>query len=303
MTAVFDVLTQNILPIFVVAALGYWLRRSFFLDKRVLARLAFYALTPSLVFTSLTRSALPTDELGRLALFAAGVILTMGAVGWLAARLLRLDREGTLILMVGLMFVNAGNYGLTLNQLRYGEPGLARAVVYYVVSTCLLYTIGVLLVSAGRQSLRTAAVKLLRLPALYAVVGALIVYSFSLPLPAPLADGIALAGNGAIPVMLIVLGMNLADLRGAADLRLAVPAATIRLVAGPLVAVTIAGVIGLQGLGRATSIIEASMPTAVITTVLATEYDLAPTAMTAVVVVSTLASPLTVATVIAFLGL
>jgi predicted permease len=201
------------------------------------------------------------------------------------------------------MFVNGGNYGLTLNRLRYGEEGLTRALVYYVTSTLVLYTIGVFLASMGELDWRQTMAKLGRLPVVYAAVLAVIVYTFNLSIPAPLMRGIEVAGTGAIPVMLLVLGMQMADLQGELNLRLAVPAVTLRLLVGPVIAVFTAMLLNLQELSRATSIIEASMPPAVITIILATEFDLQPTAVTAIVVVATLLSPLTLALTINLLGL
>jgi malate permease and related proteins len=65
----------------------------------------------------------------------------------------------------------------------------------------------------------------------------------------------------------------------------------------------VASVVGLTGLGRSVSIIEASMPTAVINIILATEFELPSTAVTSIVIWSTLLSSLTVALVISLLGL
>jgi predicted permease len=45
------------------------------------------------------------------------------------------------------------------------------------------------------------------------------------------------------------------------------------------------------------------MPPAVFTIILATEFELEPTAVTSIVMVSTLLSPLTIATTITLLGL
>jgi predicted permease len=59
----------------------------------------------------------------------------------------------------------------------------------------------------------------------------------------------------------------------------------------------------LQGLGRAVSILEASMPTAVIAIILATEYDVQPAAVTSTVVASTLLSVVSLPLVIYLLGL
>ena len=297
------VLTQNILPIFIVAAFGFALQRWIGVEKRPLSTIVMNVLSPCLVFASLVGSELPGDELVALALFTVLAILIMSVVAFVSARLLRLGRTETIALLVVTMFVNGGNYGLTLNQLRYGDPGLARAVVYYTTSTVMLYTIGIFLSSMGEMTWREALGRLLRFPAVYAAVLAILVYSFNIPLPAPLMRGIEVAGAGAIPVMLLVLGMQLADLKTIASLRLTLQAVGLRLIVGPLIAVLVATIVGLSGLGRSTSIIESSMPPAVFTIILATEFDLEPTAVTSIVLVSTLLSPLTIATAITLLGL
>ncbi|WP_420631869.1 AEC family transporter [Candidatus Leptofilum sp.] len=303
MADIIFVLTQNILPIFVVAGFGFALQRWLGVDKRPLSTIVLNVLSPCLVFSSLVGSQLPGDELASLALFAVSNVLLMGSVAYLAGRVLRLPRRQTIALMVVTMFVNGGNYGMTLNQLRYGDPGLVRAVVYYTTSTIMLYTIGIFISSMGKMPWRTALRRLLRFPAVYAAVLAIIVYSFQIPLPVPLLRGIEVAGAGAIPVMLLVLGMQLADLKTVASLRFALPALGLRLLLGPLVGLLLATLIGLSGLGRSTSIIEASMPPAVFTIILATEFDLEPTAVTSIVLLSTLLSPLTIATAITLLNL
>jgi predicted permease len=150
---------------------------------------------------------------------------------------------------------------------------------------------------------RSSLARLVRVPAVYAVVLAVIVYSAQVPIPAPLMRAIDLAAAGAIPAMIVILGMNIARLQSLSTLRLTLPAVTLRLIGGAVVAALVAGLIGLSGLGRSISIIEASTPTAVLTTVLATEFDMEPGAVTSVVVLSTLASPITLALVINLLRL
>ena len=283
--------------------MGYGLRAGLGLDKRTLSTLTFYVLSPALVFSSLVNSGLPGGELAQLALFTVIVTLLFGVVALVASKLMRLSRADTIAMLLVVMFVNGGNYGLTLNRLRFGEEGLARATVYFVVSTMLVYTLGVFIASMGQANWRDSLKRLLKLPAFYAVVLAVVVYSLSIPVPSPLMRGIELAGTGAIPVMLIVLGMQIADLKSLSRVQLAVPASFIRLIIGPIIAVLVAGWLGMQGLGRATSIIEASMPTAVVTTILATEFNVRPGLVTSTVVLSTLLSAITLPLVITLLGL
>ncbi|HIP72585.1 MAG TPA: AEC family transporter [Anaerolineae bacterium] len=297
------VLTQNILPIFIVASFGFALQRWIGIDKKSLSSVVMNVLSPALVFVSLVNSQVPTGELAHLALFAILNILLMGVIGVIVARLLRLSRVDMVALLIVIMFVNGGNYGLTLNQLRYGDNGLARAVAYYTTSTVLLYTLGIFIASMGKMTWRQSLRRLMRFPAVYAAVLAIVVYNFGLTVPAPFMRGIEIAGAGAIPVMLLVLGAQLADLRGVTDERLTLTAVPLRLLVGPLVGVLVAAFLGLTGLGRSTSIIEASMPPAVFTIILATEFELKPPVVTGVVVIATLLSPFTIATVITVLGL
>lgn len=300
---IIEVLSQNILPIFLVAGLGFWLRRYKGVDTRPVASVVFNGFSPALVFSSLVGTQLPVIELGQLALFAILVISVMGLVGFVVGRLLRLEKIDVAVLLIALMFVNGGNYGLTLNQLRYGDAGLSLAIVYYIMSTILTYTVGVLIVSVGRTPWQDSLKGLAGVPAIYAVGLAIVVYSLRIPVPGPLMSAIDVAAGGAIPAMILVLGMNLADLKGMGQLRLTIPAVSLRLLLGPVVAVGVAALVGLEGLGRSVSIIEASMPSAVMTTVLATEYGAKPATMTGIVVLSTLLSPITLSVLINLLQL
>ena len=303
MNNILAVFTQNILPILIVAGCGFALQKWKTLDKQTLSKVTLYILSPALVFSSLVKSELKTGELGSLVLFTILAMAAMAIIAFLLARMMRLSRRETAALVITVVFVNGGNYGLTLNQLRYGDAGLSLAIVYYATSTILLYSVGILIASMGRLHWKAALKRLLSLPPIYAAVGAILVYFFAIPLPGPLMSAIDILGRGAIPVMLLVLGMQMADMQGNGALRLTIPAIGLRLLVGPLVAVLVAGLVGLQGLSRSVGIIEASMPTAVITIILATEFELQPTAVTSIVIGSTLLSPITLSLMITLLGL
>lgn len=303
MNTILEVITQNILPIFIVAGLGFWLRRSRGIPTRPVSSVVFNVFSPSLVFVSLVNSRLGGEELLRLIVFALISILAMGLLALTTGRLMRLSRTDVIALVLVVMFVNGGNYGLTLNQLRYGDEGLSRAVVYYLTGTTLIYTLGVFLASMGSNGGRVALARLVRVPPLYGVVLALFVFVSGITVPRPLMSALEITADGAIPAMLLVLGMNMAEMDGLASWRLVVPAVSLRLLVAPFVAVALAAVVGLRGLSYSTSIIEASMPTAVFTTILATEYNVQVAAVTKTVVVSTLLSPLTLAVIITILAL
>lgn len=303
MNVFFYVLTHNILPIMMVASFGYLLRKRLPLQVGTLSSVVFNILSPCLVFSSLANSELPGNELIELVGFSILNILGVGVLALVLARLMRLERIELATFLIVAMFVNGGNYGLTLLQLRYGDGGLSRGVVYYVTSTVLVYTLGVAIASMGRVNWRDTLRRMVRLPAVYAAVLAIIVYSFSIPIPSPIMSGITIAGSGAIPVMLLVLGMQIADMRPDSGGRYVWPAVGLRLIGGPLLGLAIAALLNLQGIGRSAMIIESAMPTAVITMILASEFGLPTSNVARIVVLSTLASPLTIAATVTLLGL
>ncbi len=303
MSEILNVVFNNILPIFLVAGVGFALRRWLALDKQTVSRLTFYVFSPALFFDLLVNSTVEAGELGQILLFAFVGISSMGLVGWIIGRILNLNRKHTIFLIFVAMFGNVGNMGLPLTELRYGMEGVARAGPFMVVSGMLIYTVGVILASYGSQSWRNSLQGLTRLPVLYAVVAAIVVSAFQLTVPTPLNSAITIAGRGAVPVMIIVLGMQMADVRDFGDVRIVLPAIGLRLIIAPLVAIGLTILFGFEGLTRSVSIIEMATPVAVATIIVATEFNLLPKAMTTAVVISTLLSPITLVAFIQIFGL
>jgi hypothetical protein len=101
--------------------------------------------------------------------------------------------------------------------------------------------------------------------------------------------------------MILVLGMQLERAKRPERPGVVATAVLVSLVLTPLAAIGLARLVGLEGPAFQAGVLQASMPTAVITTILALEYDALPDFVTSVVFVSTLLSPFTVTLMIAFL--
>lgn len=303
MSLLLNVFLDNLLPIFVCAGAGFALGRAFTLDLKTVTRISFYIFSPCLVFSSLLHAELSGGELGQLALFTGLVLAAMMALSAAAGLALRLDRRLLSTLIIAAVFVNGGNYGLAANRFAFGEAALARAVVFYIVSTIGVYTLGIFVASLGKQSVKQALKEVVTMPAFYAVLAAGLFRGTGWPLPLFADRAITLLGEAAIPVMLVILGLQIAQTRAVprARLRLIGVASALQLLAAPLVGLTLATLLGLTGPARQAAVLEASMPTAVITTILALQYDLDAEVMTGTVIVSTLLSPLTLTPLILFL--
>jgi predicted permease len=287
------IIRDNIIPIFLAIGAGFLATKLLKLDILTLSRVTFYVFSPCLVFDSLTHTRLQANEIGLVAFVAVLGMLINGALAWLVARLLKLERSMTVALMLVTMFVNAGNYGLSLNELAFGQEALARALIYFIISVAMIYSIGVFVTSTGRSSLLEAFVQVMKVPALYAVVAAFVVIWLNIPIPNPIATPIALLGDASIPAMLVVLGAQMAQVQRLERLPLVGMASVFRLVVGAGVILGLVTLFNIDGPARQALVIEASTPTAVLTTVLAVEYELEPAFVTSTVVISTLLSPLT----------
>jgi hypothetical protein len=301
MPAAIEVLWHVLAPIFLTAGAGYLLARQLAVRPQGLAKAAFYVFSPCLLFDKFSQSSLSADQMGRLALFATLTIAGSGLIAWTLARLLRYDRVLVAAFVLCAIAGNTGNYGLPTNQFAFGDAALEPAVIYYAIGTLVLSTAGIYVAASGRRTARQALRNVLSVPLAYAGLAGLLVWSTGIAVPLPIERFAGLAGQAAIPVMLIILGMQLADVRLRENLGPISLATAVKLLAGPLLGVLFASLLGMSGITRQAAIVEASVPTAVMAIVLATEYDTAPRFVAGVVMVSTLVSLVTMTLVLIYL--
>lgn len=293
-----QILQNDLLPILLMAGAGYVLAQVWRLDVETVSKIAFNALTPCLVFHLLTTSTLGGGEIGRLAVLTAIVVVAAGGAAWVASLPFRLDPPTRAGFLIAVMFANAGNYGLSVVMFAFGEQTAARAAIYFVANSVLTLTLGVAIASGGRAGRREVLVRVARVPVVYAIAAAAVVSLSGLSVPVPIARPVGLLAGAAIPVMLLVLGMQLHRHPWPGRPGLVAIALVLVLVGRPAFGWTASAVLGLSGPARDAAILESAMPTAVLATIVALEFRAAPAFVTAVVAVSTILSPLTVTGVI-----
>jgi malate permease and related proteins len=297
-----DVFVNNLLPILLLSGAGFALGKALKLDSRPLGRVIFYILSPVLVFNLLTSSKLAVESIILMMGYSASVMLIVAGIAFVLGKLLRLERSSLTAVVLTSMFANNGNYGLPLIAFAFGQEALAYASIYFVTNSLLLYTVGVLIASLGHLRLKEALLGLLKVPAIYAIILAVIFIRTGWVLPAPIQKTVELTAGGAVPAMLILLGLELQKVEWTHNLRaLSIPVVC-RLLIGPFIGWALAALFGMNNTARKDGIIDAGMSSAVMTTVLANEYKLDASLVTAIVFVSTILSPLTLTPLIYLLG-
>jgi predicted permease len=303
MVTLVSALTTIVLPILLVASAGFVLRRTQLItDSRPLARLSLYFFSPALVLDSIARSRLSSSDLVSLLAYTLLMAAVMGVIGYVLARLLNFDRLLTSAFLLTLMFVNAGNIGLPFNQFAFGAAGLARAAVYFVGNSILAQTLAVFIASRGRQSVKHSLAAVVKMPLAYAaIIGAWMSLSHWVP-PDPLSRALDLAANAAVPMMLVILGIELARARLGNSPLPVLLATILKLVVTPAVALVLAEVMRLRDVTRAVAVLEASMPTAVMASLIAIEFDTRSEFVTGVVLLTTFGSILTLVLLLLLMG-
>jgi predicted permease len=282
-----SIFASDILPVFVVAGIGFTLARFLQASVKTLAHIVFYALVPSLVFRMLVTSNIAGPQIGKMAVLAVLVAAGMGLIARFVAVPLRLSRAELSAFLLVVMFSNGGNYGLPVVLFAFGPEALSYGTVFFVVGSLMTYTVGVFLAAAGRRDARVTA--------------AAVVVATGLRLPPLVMRPITLLSDAALPMMLLVLGMQLERATLPDRPKVVLVAVGLSLMVAPLLALGLVWMLGLTGAARQAGVVLASMPVAVVTTILALEFDAAPAFVTSAVFVSTILSPFTLTPLIAYL--
>ena len=298
----FTTFANNLLPILLIAATGYILGKTLTVDSRTIGRIVFYIFSPLLVFNLMVTSQLNFGQAITTVEFTAAVIAIMGVLAFIFGKIFQLERPQLLAVILTVAFGNTGNYGLPLVKFAFGDEALAVASIFYVTTTILFNTVGVIIASLGNTDLKSAILGVFKLPIVYGVILALLVKATGFQIPVPLSRTIEIAANGAIPLMIVLLGLELTKIQWSHSFRALGVGVLTKLILGPIVGLLLASLFGLQGHSHQGSVIEAAMPAAVANTVIATEYKLEPSLVTAIVFLGTILSPLTLTPLIVFLS-
>jgi predicted permease len=285
------VLFEVILPIFLVGAAGALIGRLTRLDATLLTRIVLYLLGPALIFRSLYTSTVAGQDVLRIAAFVLILQASMLVVSRILGRALGWEDDTRAAGALVMTFANCGTYGLAVLLFAYGEVGFTLGVVFMLTSSFLQATLGVGIGAWHRgMRLRTWIGQAARVPWLYAFLLALLFRTTGWVLPVGVYRGIDLLASAAIPVQLILLGVQLArvPLRGVA--REAVWLTALKLALPPFLAWGLTTMLGVEGLLRSVLIVEASMPSAINALILSMHFKRRPELAATVVFLTTLLS-------------
>lgn len=274
-----------VFPIFVIVAAG-WLYARYRhsrggIDMTFANQLNMEIFVPALIFAALTAKSFDLAAYDRLAIGALLMLLGSGVLAWWLARVLG---EQPKTFVPPMMFVNAGNMGLPLMVLAFGEAALPAAVVLFFVENTLHYTLGTWLLDHKARLLN-----LWRVPVTFAALAAFAVNLAGIQVWPPLYTAIKLTGDVAVPLLLFSLGVRLAVSKFS-DLRIGLIGTVFRPLVGMLLAWGLAHLVGLSQRDAAMLLVFGALPPAVLNYVFAERYHQEPVKVASMVMLGNLGS-------------
>jgi hypothetical protein len=270
------VFTTAILPIVAVGGVGYLLGSVRDIDTDALNTVVVYVLAPALVFHSLATTTLAGSTLARITIAVVVFHVVAILVAEAAGRAVGASETALAALILVTAFPNTGNYGIPVSNFAFGETGRATAVVALSVQAVLIYTLGVYIAGRGSAGGVAAGVRqVFSVPLVYAVVAALGVRWLGLVPPADAAAmaTLQLVGDSAIPVMLLLVGIQLARTDVGSTLSAVGGAVALKMVVAPVLGVGVALAVGFSDpVVARTFVLETAMPSAVTPIILVGEF-------------------------------
>ncbi|PID25438.1 AEC family transporter [Sporosarcina sp. P7] len=282
-----------ILPIISVFAVGFILQRVKDLHIKSISSLSIYILTPALVFTSLYQADFNASYMTIL-IYMFSLFYAMVLLNKIIAKIFKWDKkiESASILATG--FMNSGNYGLPVVLFSLGEKALPYAIFIMVIQSLQNNFFGVYFASRSTSGIGRSIKMVFKMPTTYAAIFAFLFQYFKISVPESIMSATSMVGDAAIPVMMIMLGMQLGTvISKKPNWQVVISGVALKMVVAPVLAFVFVLFVGVDPLVGTVLIIISAMPTAATTTMYAIEFDTEPELVSMITLFSTLLSIIT----------
>jgi predicted permease len=264
-----NVIIPAVAPVGLIILIGFIAGRTLPLQHQTLSQLTFYILSSALVVDSLYRTTLSVQSTTDLLVSFTVSSVFLYLVAWGISKLFVRSPDLQKGLLATSIFSNNGNMGLPVTAFAFDAPGLERAIVYMIVSAAFMFCFGPALLKGKGL---TYGIRLtLKLPLLWSILLGLSLRTLSIELPFKLDAGIQSLGEAAIPIALILLGMQLASTSLEVGIK-EILASGVRLLVAPLITFVVGRALHLENLDLQVLVLQSAMPVAVNSLVLVSEF-------------------------------
>lgn len=301
-----DALLTVSVPVFGLIGCGYLAARFGVLgpqSSEALNRFVYYFALPAMLFIFVARA--PLEEIFYwpfLAAWGGSLALTYALTAVIGRFLLR-DTLATLALRsMNASFANTGYMGIPLAVTAFGDPAALPAIIATAAMSIVLISVTIAFIETDLSQRasplgigRDVGAGFVTNPLVVSVIAGALVPALGIPLPVPLTRFLDLLSAAAGPCALFAIGLFVASQSVRARLRDAALITAIKLIVHPLIAwILVTTVFKLDPLWASVTVLMAALPAGANCFVLAQRYNVFVAQTSAVILMSTIISVITV---------
>jgi len=289
-----EILTTVTLPIVVLMALGWLVQRRLSLNVRTLSRLLLNVILPCALFHFLTSAELPLSDAWPAVWFTVLQFACFTAIGWAIAVLLRVQADLRPLVALALGYANSGNFGLPVAQLAFPADYLLHQTLIVSLHSIVIVPYGVLLLAQKSAGLAQSIRALFTSPMIIAVAAGVVIKGLDIEMPQVISHPIKIIAGAYIAIALLTLGAQLAETRFSMSNGPVWLGVGLKLLLAPVLTWGALLLTGFEPGLVDLLIVAAAAPVGILMAIFATEYERAPDVAGAMVLISTVLSPITV---------
>ena len=258
-------LFEVLFPVFLSIGIGYWYgKKDAKFDTNFITTFSGNIGLPCIIFYSLTFSDIDFDIFIKFSLLTFVYVGIFSIIGLIVLKLLNKD---IVRLLPPLILPNTGNMGIPLCLFAFGIKGLAIATAITSTILVLHFSLGILLASR-----KFSIQPLIKCVPVYAIIFSLFFVYYKIPAPKFLENATFLIGYSAIFLVLVSLGVALSKLK-VFSFKETLIYSLIRVLIGPIIGFAFVKYLNLTGVEAGVMFIQASMPSAILTYLVAEMYS------------------------------
>jgi predicted permease len=284
---------QVIIPILIIAFIGYIFGHFRKIELKTIADIIIYISTPALAITQLSSQRMEVVELSSIVFAAVLIILGSGLITYFLLKAFKISAKAGIYLPV--MFMNSAFIGYPLALFAFGKVGLNKAIIYDITNAILIFTVGIYIVSSGRDRWQV-----LKIPFIYAALAGLVLSFTRIQIPAFINLPLNMLGETTIPLALFMLGCRLANLK-VSSWKIPLIAASLRIGLGLVLSFLAVFLFKLSGVAAKVVILISILPSAITAIALAEEYESESDVVASTIALSMLLSMFVVIAIIYFM--
>jgi predicted permease len=312
------VLLDIVAPIFGVVLAGYAMARGRLLSPegvRGISDFVFYAAIPALLFRTMASAHTPAGaDLALIATYLLACALVFGASMLATGALFRDGVQERGVLAMGAAFSNSVQLGIPLVLQAFGDAGLVQLMLIVSFHSATLITLATVVIEGAREGGRSqrpprlalarglalAARSIVTNPIILAMFAGIACAALGWSLPGPVDRFVALIAGGSAACALFAMGASLAQFKLGGRLGESAVVGVLKLLALPAVTWALGRfAFALAPLPLAVATVCAGLPSGVNVFILAQRYGVAVERSVNLIVLSTLASLLTLSVLLA----